>query len=703
MLDLLARAKADILTWHDQLGVTISQAALVSGLEESQIRYFVEKLGVLQSANGAHVRGTQPSNDRRDYSDEGKPSPSGRRLYTVQDLRRLRAIALLLREDHKPRTAAAIAKQYASQLQNDVNGHLATLLRREGDAITDGFLLSRLMSQLIYACQAELRDQCGAHVTVAGLIFLDPLAPVQDALRRATTTWEVGHLASQFIASPTDMLIAIDRAKIDTPHAPAQALDPMPGQDDSTILFYSREHWEFPLQDTPGYCVYTSSADPTHQITLLIEPAHDRELPSRVRMRTRGRTELVDRLLALCAEIFPDFRDATQTRNHRYRSDGYPIAYTQELYTRVLSAIRHLVFPGVEDSMACLLVPNSLAQPEWLSILAYNNYDAELAARVKLQLRDIGQGISGRAYNTREAIMSFHAERDRRLAYGMEEQAKVALAIPLSERWTSSPFGVLYLASQREATSDMSARAFAGLLLGNIVSELVGRWWLTRLRRAHDVFLHNQTTHLIHWLESMDQHGPDFERALVSFEELWRDGRTRLANGEKGVGERQIALIVFDIDPPQQRIGFAESNEPFMLRAQLHVADAIADTLNANMPVMRGPWWFKNDHSLVMLVGQPEDAVMRYVRRIIERVAMLPLRLSDHGPRRVNITVSAAVKMLTLHALDDLAGRDDASDGAVLRQRMQEIVDDIYLQTRERKGPQTIWSFDLSSGRWRQV
>jgi hypothetical protein len=413
-------------------------------------------------------------------------------------------------------------------------------------------------------------------------------------------------------------------------------------------------------------------------MVLMIEVLEGLEISPLLTVKTPGRSRAVDAILRMCDAVFPIFRRVTAVRGYRYRSDGYQIPHTQVAYARLLNTIRHLILPGDDTGLACLLIPNSLSQPTSLEILAHAGYDEGTAARAKLDLKNGGQGLCGRAYIMREPFFALHASDDMRVAYAHEEHAKAALAIPLLAAWGGMPFAVLYLASRRDDHSLSSDTAYVALILGSILSELLGRWWLTRLRRKHDVLLHAHIGDLIHWFDGMDLHGPDFERGLDVIEQICLKARDELADTtvqrpESSPREQQVTLVVFDIDHLTAREAL-RCDEPFLLVAQRHVQKAIAQIV----PNAIG-YWFKNDHTLLVFDACDLEQTLAIVRRIANQVRNLPLTVPGVSTK-LTISVSAALKTLTYQDLSDLPH----NDRSVLRDNLRAIIDDLYEQTREK-------------------
>ncbi|MDQ2999502.1 MAG: MerR family transcriptional regulator, partial [Chloroflexota bacterium] len=152
---IVERVQRHAQGWHDLPVVSIGRARDLTNLAETRIRYF-EDLGVLQPSKSTAQAGAS-------------------RLYTFADLRCLDALAMLVHEyGYRPAEAARFVVAYRSQIINGIPGSLADLVKHEGGAITDGFLLARLMSQLIDAAQIALRGDQADQPRAAGSHPRDP-------------------------------------------------------------------------------------------------------------------------------------------------------------------------------------------------------------------------------------------------------------------------------------------------------------------------------------------------------------------------------------------------------------------------------------------------------------------------------------------------------------------------------------------------
>lgn len=644
--------------WRDQLAVSIGRARELTELDESRIRYF-ESLGALRPAKTT-------------------AQPGGTRLYTIAELRCLYALALLVKEhNYRPAEAARLVIANRPWIESGIPGAIADLLRHESSVIADGFLLARLMSQLMDAAQIELGGECllepyvdalpghppwiapSPSTRVTGVIlpmraiFGDSIAPTADAVR------DIGRAIAR---APSGMLVALDRAAMMP--APAAHIPPAlasSGRNDSTVLFYSREPFQAPGWDRCHYCAYIPKDRPQLTMILLVESAD--APPHLLQPLTSVRAILFDRVLAMSEAIFHEFRDLSLAKNYRYRSDGFQIEHTQATYRQLLETIRSLIFPGDTESMAVLLIPNSVDRPTSLSILAHAGYDDNLAPQAKLDLSGAGQGLCGRAYNLREPFFSLDASNDPRVAYAMEEHSHMAMAVPFVTSWGLPPFGVLYLASKSPTGTISSEVGYLALVLGNILSELLGRWWLARRRRVQDAVLHRHAELMVTWLDRLDQHGPDFQKALDHLEGIWK----RIGKKKTLPREGTLALIVFDIDQYRQRVQ-ERSGDLIPLKAQLHVQRAIRK-IAPDAP----SFWFKNDHACLILEGYDLQRTAEMAQRIASHVRALPLVLYGQGEKKLTITVSAAIQALSYRELLDL-GLDGAEQ---FRVEMTAIVDDL--------------------------
>ncbi len=574
--------------------------------------------------------------------------------------------AELLKHGYRPAQAAEIVRSLAHLIDRGAMRNIADVLRREGDAITDGFLLSRLASQVIFAAQLELRERApDARITAMFVVeqVIDPASTV-----------DVTRIGRELAADARDMLVALDRATI--VGEPFEGGDSLWSDDESSIvLFYSRESWSVPLPDNTAFCCYRPPSAPETTVVFAVQSVVPEIIPPVFNVALPARDHLIDWMVRMCCVIFPEFRQATYAHGYRYRSDGYRLAHTRDTLNRLMQRMRSLIFgDDAEVSMACLLLPNDLYKPTHLSILAHAGYSEEIARRVRLSLSGEGEGLSGRAFLTREPFLTRDAAHDERVYGAQNEHCKVALAVPLLSHWDTHPFGVLYLASQRPASPLLSETAFVALVFSNILSELLGRWWLTRLRRKHDALLHTYVTEYIRWFNGMDLHGPEFEEGVRQIEHIWeRAAAMSEAGSGRAVVERMsrqyVTLAVLDID--RCRSYHDRGDEPFLLAAQRHVQKAVEQIL----PGVRG-YWFKNDHTLLVLDGCSLDEAVVLIRRIASRVQMVPVVIAGRS-ERTTITISAALKALSYQELYDLSHHDRD----VLKSSLTSIIDTLYEQT----------------------
>src|SRR6266496_3104661 len=526
-LGIIEQVKKEEEDWRTTLAVSIGHASKLTELKDTQIRYF-ETIDVLKPGKTTDQAGSS-------------------RLYRIEDLRRLRILALLLQRGHKSSEAAEFVKSHQHLIDHGRPRPriLRDMLVEEGSAITNGFLLSRLASQLLYAAQYELK-RVHKDARVIGLML-----PME---RISVTRPEEAQEEGGDRIGKVDLLVAIDRAMVvpSRDEKDRSSAFGNNGQDDCTVLFYSDEPWEFPDQDRCQYCFYNSADNPSLTTMILLVICAD-EIEANLTV-SEPRIQVFDRLLKMCENIFPHFKDVALPKNFRYRSDGYQIEHTEQAYGDLLSTIREVIFPEDDKSMACLLVPNSLDQPSSLSILAHSGYVDDLALRARLAINGAVEGLSGRAYKFREPFFSLDASNDDGVAYAREEGCQAALAVPLMISGGYAPFGVLYLASTVSGLLD-SHRAYTALILGNILSEQLGRWWLTRLRRAQDAQLHEDVTTMIYWLDSMDAHGLHFDEACAALEQHWKEVRKRLEEEpqQEDLAQHPLALVVFDINQHAKR------------------------------------------------------------------------------------------------------------------------------------------------------
>lgn len=682
ILALIRRVLPEVETWREHLTVSIGRATELTGLKDTQIRYFEELY-------------------RQDRDAAAHPGVT--RSYSLDDLRRLAVFAELLKEGYRPAQATEIVRAFASVIDQGAAYTIADALQREGDAITDGFLLSRLASQVIFAAQRELRERLpDARICAMFLVdrhtdaFLRQLAvdcapcsgaPVGDRNGRGasadctddrtrTSAEELERIGRYLAAHPQDMLVAVDRAAIigETPDSGESVWH---DDESSIVLFYSREPWSIPVPDDAQFCCYCPPSTPDATVMFMVQSAARDILPPILTVAVPARDHLLDWMVRMCRAIFPEFRQATRTHNYRYRSDGYRLAHTRETLNRLMHRVRDLIFGDDADvSVACLLLPDDLYKPAYLSILAHAGYPEEGVSRARLSLFGGVEGLSGRAFNEREPFLTRDALHDVRVYGAQDERCRVALAVPLLSHWDTHPFGVLYLASQRPASPLLSETAFVALVFGNILSELLGRWWLTRLRRKHDNLLHTYVAEYVRWFNGMDMHGPEFQEGLQQIERIWERIAAMFGNAgnARAVIERMsrqyITLAVLDID--HSRHHHHRGDEPFLLAAQRHIHQAIAQIL----PDVRG-YWFKNDHTLLVLDGYALEEAIVLIRRIASRVQMVPVAVAGRT-ERTTITISAALKSLSYQELYDLSHYDRD----VLHASLTTIIDTIYEQTR---------------------
>lgn len=647
---IIQEVTAASVAWADELRVTIGRAAAISGLRESQIRYF-EELGALQPATTT-----------------GKAGAS--RLYSLSDLRRLRVLARLSPE-YKAAEAADLVRQHAEAIDHEPPIALEAALAQERSAVADGFFLARIISQIIAAIEAEIAQR----LNVDGTVPPETRPQVRGLIYRGTQIFErdpptpdaISSCAAELCARPADALIALcqpgntgeqERAGW------APELLRATGSDAQTILFYSPE--PRPISDLADahFTAYIPPGRPEHTLLIALSSCQLGPLLCPESLAD-GRAFVLDRLLELAHAIFADFRRVTHGRGYRYRSDGFPLDLTRSSYGAMLALIAELIFPGDSKRMAALLVPDGLDQPQGLSILAHHRYAADLLARAKISLHGNGQGLCGRAYVSREPFLSLNVDGDsEKVRYGPEEGSQVALAVPLASTWGISPFGVLYLASGNPQQTLSSPAIYCALVLGDILSELLGRWWLTRLRHAQDIRLHRQLPEMLSWLDSLDAHGPGFTRGVDAVLAQWaqvKDERNSLKL------DQVIALAVLDINHYRETIQ-ARSNDPFPLYAQQHVTAAIRRVLRQGSAHCS---WFGNDHALLVLDGDEAAQADRLVQRIIDQVADSPVSVPGRRGGLDTIAICAAVKVMTYRSLNDLA----CEDGQHLRRQIGSMID----------------------------
>ncbi|MBX0331416.1 MerR family transcriptional regulator [Oscillochloris sp. ZM17-4] len=659
-LDTLIQEVADEAAgWVRELRVTIGRASALCGLKESQIRYF-EELGALQPATTTGRAGAS-------------------RLYGIADLRRLRVLALLA-ADYRAAEAAEMVRRHADAIDHDPLIALSTAIAQERSAVADGFFLARIVSQIIAAIQAEidrrvesvagtrpLPDTCRPP-QVLGLIY--PGTRVFDGPLPPPA--EVEACAAALRDHPAGALIALCRPPVAVdPLSWAPELHRSTGSDSQTLLFYSPESRPIAdLRDAAFQAYVPAGAPEQGLLVALSAPPSDTTLdPDSL---APGRALLLDRLLQLAHAIFQDFRRAAHGRSYyRYRSDGFPLDLTRQSYGDMLALIVAAIFPGDDAGMAALLVPDGLDQPRSLAILAHHHYDDEgdLLARAKIALEGRGQGLCGRAYVSREPYVSLHVDLDgQKVRYAPEEGSRVALAVPLAATWGISPFGVLYLASRSPGQTLDSAAIYSALVIGDILSELLGRWWLTRLRRQQDARLHGQMPAMLAWLDSLDAHGPGFARGVQAVVDRWAAVKDAPDPADL---DATLALTVIDINHYREMIQ-ARSNEPFPLYAQQHVTAAVSRVLGPDADC----YWFGNDHALLVLHGCDSAQATVIVRRVVDQVAVSPVQRPGRSGTSDLITVIGAIRAMSYRSLRDLA----CGDAGTLRQQIALVID--LLRTR---------------------
>jgi len=646
LAEIIDQVEREAASWRAELSVSIGQAQQMTGLKDSQIRYY-EELEALQPRKAGSQSGST-------------------RFFTIADIRRLKVLALLMQRGRRPAEAAELVRFHSEAVDVGAHKPITAIIRAERSAVTDGFFLARLISQIIEAAQTTLSSDLG----LPTVRVLGALLPMRSVFPTDMTPAELVTIGDELLRAPADMLVAL--VEQSDPEALKALATPLigTGSDSQTILFYSREPHTLGLSIRPRYCAYIPEHAPEQALLLLLECPDSYDPPTALRPDDPTRTRLLDTLLEICAGIAPEFRTATLAKNHRYRSDGFPLTITQASCAQLLRTICAVIFPGDEQALGALLVPNNLDRPESLSILASLGYDDELAKRARLDLRgDQGQGLSGRAFRLREPFLSLHAAEDDRVEYAIEEGSRQALAVPLATTWGLAPFGVLYLATRSDSGGLDSHRAYAALILGSILSEMLGRWWLTRLRKDLDATLHHRLRDIVAWLDGLDERGPDFQRGLAVIYALW----CKAATGAKSedFARKRLTIAVLDIDHYRHTVQ-ARSNEPLPLQAQRHVCEA----LRRVDPHLRG-YWFRNDHALLVLPDHDGPLAERLLVRIIDQVGLTPLKLPTLDGSLRSITVSAAYKELTYKALHDLGCGE-----AELQQKIGSLVRLLCVETR---------------------
>lgn len=635
--------------WQRDLSVSIGQARELTGLKDSQIRYY-EDLEALQPRKTSAQSGAS-------------------RLFSLADLRRLRVLALLVEHGRRPAEAAELVRTFGHAIAAGAHRPICQIARQERSAVADGFLLARLISQLIEAAQEELNPQDSPEpaIRVRGTILpRRPLFADQEP-----SPAEVGRVGAALLENPADLLVALVR-----PGDP-EALQAIPaalhktGSDAQTILFYSPDPHPLGAGAHVTCCAYIPPAASDHTVLLLLEGDDGTELPALLRPADTTRAWVLDTLLALCCELAGPFCQATLGKGYRYRSDGFPIVDSRDSIAGILHTIRRTIFPDDKDALAVLLIPNSLDRPESLSILAHSGYDDALVLRAKLDLRgDTPQGLSGRAYLLREPFLSLHAHTDDRVEYALEEGSRQALAVPLAATWAAAPFGVLYLATRSKQGVLDSKRAYLGLVFGSMLGELLGRWWLTRLRKELDATIHSRLHNIVGWLDTLDERGPDFERGLEAISAIWEQSNKH--PDDPSLAQQRLTFAVLDIDHYRHTVQ-SRSNEPLPLHAQRHVNAAIKRV----EPELQGHW-FKNDHALLILPETSAESADALLKRIADQVAAMPLELPNQEEPLRPITVSVFSKTLTYKALHDL-GRQGREQ---LHKQVTLIVQELCTRTR---------------------
>lgn len=645
LLDILADVNREAVGWRDDMSVSIGRARAISGLKETQIRYF-EELGALQPAKTGAGSGAS-------------------RLYSLADLRRLRVLASLLRAGYRPATAAEVVRANAWQIDSGSVLSAERLAALERSRAVDGFLLARVASQLLDAVNAEL----GGPFALGAALVDRPEGELP------TFPNELSRMAEELLRASPDILLALDHRVLLAEQVARDDAPPSIGRDDSTVLLYGCEPWITSSCQAWQFALYLPR-QASHMLLLVIAPGAD--APAIVTPRSPTRSALLDRLLHVYSSIGRGVL-AAPPREHWSGADGMSPAQAREVYERVLAMIRVQLFGPGPESLAVLLVPNSLEQPQSLGILAHSGYDDALVGRVKLDISSEGQGLSGRAYRLREPFFSANASADPRAAFAVEEHAGAALALPLLGGLGGAPFGVLYVASKRPDDAFSGDLAYVALMLASTLGELLGRWWLSRARRAAEAPLHRDIDHLVHWLGGLDEDGPDLQRGIDQLQMLWASARDAVRHADRTRCEAQLALMVFDIDRYAKR-ALSAGGEPLPLVAQRHVAESICRVL----PDADG-YWFRNDHTLVVLESGDQAAAVATARSIASQVHTVPLALHDTDGKPMLISVSAAIKVLTYQDLFYL----DREGGPALRASLLSIVNQLRRQT-SRSQPNTI-------------
>lgn len=649
--------------WQHELAVSIGRARELTTLKETQIRYF-EELAAIQPEKGSE--------------------PGASRAYSLRSLRRLYALALLGQQGLRPADAADMVKRYAHLVEQGGQRSVETIATHESQVVVDGFLLSRLASQLIDALQLELDsaladqgDERDAPQAPDGeardrprLLIRELILPMRAVFAQTEpTAEEIQRVGRALRRDPSDTLIALCKTSAPPAGEPAHPLAEG-GRDDRTVLFYSPERHDMPRGERYQFSAYLPRGAPERALVLVVESVGGARLPPVRLIAAPARALLLDRILGICAEAFVHFRSRALIKPYRYRSDGFPFAQTRQAYGALLTLLLKVLFPGQNHALAALLIPDQLEQPAFLEPLADSGY-GDQAPRARLALSGEGQGLSGRAYKLREPFLSLDAGGDPRVAYGLEEPCYSALAMPLIVGAGLPPFGVLYLGSRHPAWSFDSELVYVVTMLASILGELLGRRWLTRLRKASELALHQRVDALVRWIDGLDQYGPDLERAFERIEALWR--RLDLQNADQ-MGAR-LALVVLDIDHYKHLVQL-EGPQSIPSVAQLHVRQAIGKVLSG----FEG-YWFRNDHALLVLCDTTLDQALAQVRRIVAQVRDVPPAVKNPQGRYLQLTVSAAVQLLSYADLYYL-GRGHAD----LRTQLQAIVGRLQERTQRANG-----------------
>lgn len=635
MRDIARLVAGEAERWHMDLSVTIGRASALTGLPQPQIRY-LEELGVFQTTKAS--------------DQEGAP-----RLYTLRDLRRLSAAAELLKKDYRPAEVARLVREHAVLIEQGHHHSLAQLFAQESSVISDGFVLARLMSQLMMVVQAELTECTGIDLQVEGLLF--PLRPLPASVSRRASAAAIQKYGQSLLTNLANVLVGIrfvhtllDSAGHVDDFLDVQACDPGPGRNDRTVVFFSPAPQQPYVRNPVLFCLYVPPDAPEQHLLVLVTPVQSDQLPVLLETLESSRHYLFERLRTMILQLSTPFRRTSFLKNYRYRSDGFEISLTRENLNQFAHTIKTILFPDDPQSLVVILFPNSLDAPASLSILAHAGYAPEDAKRFRLQLHGPGEGLSGRAYNLREPFLSLDCAHDPRVAYALNEESCAALAIPLSTTWGIAPFGVLYIAARQPGSTLSHDQAFMAMLLSSLLSELLGRWWLTRLRREQDTLLFTHMKLLQHWFDGVDAFSPDLKKALAALYLLWQAVHTIVEqpDGSPTTLDLQdtLTLIVLDIDNYRQRVQL-HSNDLFPVRAQHHVESVVWRVLPANRP-----YWFKNDHALIILEHTRDHDIARIIERIKRQVKALPVRIP--GNEDFKIAVSAAWETMTYQELHDL-------------------------------------------------